>query len=82
MTYGLTKKKELSYEDYRNPNIVARGYTVLRYDTGLSMRGRPVFLHMRKNQGWEAQTNESLHYILELPKMKGTRLRPSSWLVL
>ena len=32
----LDEKKKLSDEDYRNPHIVARGYTDYGYDTGLS----------------------------------------------
>ena len=39
----LDEKKKLSDEDYRNPNIVARGYTDYVTIQDYPMRGRPVF---------------------------------------
>ena len=70
----LDEKKKLSDEDYRNPNIVARGYTDYVTIQDYPMRGRPVFLHMRKNKWWDRQTNEIFSYNLELPNEEGTRL--------
>ena len=70
----LDEKKKLSDEDYRNPNIVARGYTDYVTIQDYPMRGRPVFLHMRKNKWWDKQTNEIFSYNLELPNDEGTRL--------
>ncbi len=58
----LDEKKKLSDEDYRNPNIVARGYTDYVTIQDYPMRGRPVFLHMRKNKWWDKQTNEIFSY--------------------
>ena len=48
----LDEKKILSDEDYRNPNIVARGYTDYVTIQDYPMRGRPVYLHLRKNKWW------------------------------
>ncbi len=70
----LDEKKKLSDEDYRNPHIVARGYTDYVTIQDYPMRGRPVFLHMRKNKWWDKQTNEIFSYNLELPNEEGTRL--------
>lgn len=69
----LTKSGEkLSDEDYRNPNIVARGYTDYVTVQDYPMRGRPVYLHMRKNKWWDKSTNEIFSYNLELPNEEGT----------
>ena len=38
------------------------------------MRGRPVYLHIRKNKWWDKKTNEIFSYNLELPNEEGTRL--------
>ncbi len=65
----LDEKKKLSDEDYRNPNIVARGYTDYVTIQDYPMRGRPVFLHMRKNKWWDKQTNEIFSY-KSFPTMK------------
>ena len=70
----LDEKKKLSDEDFRNPNIVARGYTEYFTIQDYPMRGRPVFLHMRKNKWWDKATNEIFSYNLELPNEEGTRL--------
>ena len=70
----LDEKKKLSDEDFRNPNIVARGYTEYTTIQDYPMRGRPVFLHMRKNKWWDKKTNEIFSYNLELPNEEGTRL--------
>ena len=70
----LDEKKKLSDEDYRNPNIVARGYTDYVTVQDYPMRGRPVYLHMRKNKWWDKSTNEIFSYTLELPNKEGTRL--------
>ena len=70
----LDEKKKLSDEDFRNPNIVARGYTDYVTVQDYPMRGRPVFLHMRKNKWWDKATNEIFSYNLELPNEEGTRL--------
>ena len=40
----LDEKKKLSDEDYRNPNIVARGYTDYVTIQDYPMRGRPVVI--------------------------------------
>lgn len=70
----LDEKKKLSDEDFRNPNIVARGYTDYVTIQDYPMRGRPVYLHMRKNKWWDKGTNEIFSYNLELPDEEGTRL--------
>ena len=70
----LDEKKKLSDEDYRNPNIVARGYTDYVTVQDYPMRGRPVYLHMCKNKWWDKKTNEIFSYNLELPNEEGTRL--------
>lgn len=70
----LDEKKQLSDEDRHNPNIVARGYTDYVVIQDYPLRGRPVYLHMRKNKWWDKLTNEIFSYNLELPNEEGTRL--------
>lgn len=70
----LDEKEKLSAEDYRNPDIVARGYTDYITIQDYPLRGRPVFLHMRKNKWWDKSTNEIFSYTLELPNAEGSRL--------
>ena len=70
----LDEKKERSEEDARNPNIVARGYTDYVTIQDFPMRGRPMYLHLRKNKWWNKETNEIFSYNLELPNSEGTRL--------
>lgn len=70
----LDEKKERSEEDRRNPNIVARGHTDYVVIQDYPLRGRPVYLHMRKNKWWNKLTNETFSYDLELPNEDGTRL--------
>ena len=70
----LDEKKQLSEEDRHNPNIVARGYTDYVVIQDYPLRGRPVYLHMRKNKWWDKLTNEIFSYNLELPNEEGTRL--------
>lgn len=70
----LDEKKELSEEDRRNHNIVARGYTDYVVIQDYPVRGRPVYLHMRKNKWWNKATGEIFSYNLELPNEEGTRL--------
>ena len=45
----LDEKKKLSDEDYRNPDIVARGYTDYVTIQDYPMRGRPVTRVRDKN---------------------------------
>ena len=70
----LDEKKKLADEDYRNPNIVARGYKDYLKIQDYPMRGRPVYLHMRKNKWCDNKTNEIFSYNLEHPNEEGTRL--------
>ena len=70
----LDEEKELSDEDYRNPDIVARGYTEYVTIQDYPLHGRPVFLHMRKNKWWNRKTNKIFSYNLELPNEESTRL--------
>lgn len=70
----LDEKKRLADEDYRNPNIVAKGYTDYAVIQDYPMRGRPVYLHMRKNKWLDKATGEIFSYDLELPNEAGTRL--------
>jgi len=67
-------EKKLSDEDSRNPNIVARGYTDYVTIQDYPLRGRPVYLHIRKNKWWDRKTNGIFSYNLELPNEEGTRL--------
>ncbi len=60
----LLREEKLSDEDFRNPNIVARGYTDYVTVRTIRWRGRPVFLHMRKNKWWTKKTNEIFSYNL------------------
>jgi hypothetical protein len=70
----LDEKKVRSKEDRRNPNIVAKGYTDYVVIQDYPLRGRPVYLHMRKNKWWDKLTGEIFSYDLELPNENGTRL--------
>lgn len=70
----LDEKKLRSEEDRRNKDIVARGYTDYVTIQDYPLRGRPVYLHMRKNKWWDKGTNEIFSYNLELPNEEGTRL--------
>ena len=70
----LDEKKHKSEEDKRNKDIVARGYTDYVTIQDYPLRGRPVYLHMRKNKWWDKSTNEIFSYKLELPNEEGTRL--------
>ena len=70
----LDEKKERSEDDRRNPNIVARGYSDYVVIQDYPLRGRPVYLHMRKNKWWNRLTNEIFSHNLELPNEDGTRL--------
>ncbi len=45
----LDDKKKPSDEDFRNLNIVVRGFTDYVIIQDCPMRGRPVFLRVRKN---------------------------------
>ncbi len=58
----LDENKERLEEDRRNPHIVARGYTDYVDIQDYPLRGRPVYLHMRKNKWWNKQTNEIFSY--------------------
>ncbi len=42
----LDEKERLSDEDFRNPDIVARGYTDFVTVQDYPMRGCPVFVHI------------------------------------
>ena len=70
----LDEKKQKSEEDQDNANIVARGYTEYTTVQDFPMRGRPLYLHMRKNKWWDKETNEIFSYNLELPTFEGSRL--------
>ena len=70
----LDEKKERSEEDRKNPNIVARGYTDYSVIQDFPMRGRPVYLHMRKHKWWDKETGRIFSYSLDLPAAEETRL--------
>lgn len=70
----LDEKKHRSEEDMQNPDIVARGYTDYVTIQDFPQRGRPMYLHLRKNKWWDKQTNQIFTYNLELPNAEGTRL--------
>lgn len=70
----LDEKKQKSYEDRFNHQIVARGYTEYVTIQDYPLRGRPTFLHMRKNKWWNKLTGEIFSYQIELPNEDGTRL--------
>jgi hypothetical protein len=70
----LDEKKERAKEDRHNPNIVAKGYTDYVAIQDYPLRGRPVYLHMRKNKWLDKLSGKIFSYDLELPNENGTRL--------
>ena len=76
----LDEKKKLSDEDFRNPDIVARGYTDYVTVQDYPLRGRPVYLHMRKNKWWTGRPTGYSPTILSFPTRRGHDSVPSSWL--
>lgn len=72
--FWLDERRERSEEDKRNGDIVARGFTEYVTIQDYPLRGRPVYLHMRKCRWWDKSTNTTFTYELELPNEPGTRL--------
>lgn len=70
----LDEKKERSEEDRKNKDIVARGFTDYHRIQDFPMRGRPVYLYMRKQRWQDKATGETFSYSLDLPETEGTRL--------
>lgn len=70
----LDEKKERSDEDRRNDGIVAQGFTEYVTVQDFPLRGRPTYLHLRKNRWLDKSTGETFSYAIELPDQEGTRL--------
>ena len=70
----LDERRQLPDEDRHSPHIVARGFTDYVTVQDFPMRGRPLYLHMRKRKWHNKQTGEIYSYRLELPMAEGTRL--------
>ena len=70
----LDEKKRLSDEDYRNPHIVARGYTEYVTIQDYPMRGRPYSCTCARTNGGTGRPMKSSVTTSSSPNEEGTRL--------
>lgn len=70
----LDEKRVKSEEDRKNDNIVGKGYTEECVIQDHMMRGRPMFLHMRKCKWLDKESGHIFSYSLDYDEASGTRL--------
>ena len=70
----LDEKRVKSEEDRKNGNIVGKGYTEECVIQDHMMRGRPMFLHMRKCKWLDKESGHIFSYSIDFDEEEGTRL--------
>lgn len=79
--YWLDERGYMSREDYKKGAVREHGFTEERIIQDFSIRGKAVYLHIRRRRWSDTEDGSIFTYDYELAE-EGTRLTPDSWIFL
>lgn len=76
LEFWLDEKEYLNREDYKKGTVRSYGFTAEKVIQDFPLRGKPVFLHVRRHKWRDTSTGEIFSYGYDDLTTEGTKLTP------
>ena len=74
--FWLDEKEFMEKDDYKKGTVKAHGFTQSKTIQDFPLRGKPVFLHVRRRRWLDTATGETFSYSYDDLTAEGTKLTP------
>ena len=75
LKFGLTKTLP-ERSDYKSGTVISHGFTDEKVIQDFPLRGKPVYLHVRRRRWYDKATGETFSYTYDDLTAEGTKLTP------
>lgn len=72
----LDEKDYMEQSDYKKGTVISHGFTPEKVIQDFPLRGKPVFLHVRRHRWYDKETGETFSYTYDDLTAEGTKLTP------
>ena len=72
----LEEKHYLERSDYKSGTVISHGFTDEKVIQDFPLRGKPVYLHVRRRRWYDKATRETFSYTYDDLTAEGTKLTP------
>ena len=69
-------KHYLERSDYKSGTVISHGFTDEKVIQNFPLRGKPVYLHVRRRRWYDKATGETFSYTYDDLTAEGTKLTP------
>ncbi|NDV82247.1 transposase family protein [Bacteroides sp. 51] len=76
LDFWLDEKEFLDLDDYKKGTVRSYGFTPEKVIQDFPLRGKPVFLHVRRRKWRDTSTSEIFSYTYDDLTSEGTKLTP------
>ena len=72
----LDEKHHMERSDYKSGTVISHGFTDEKVIQDFPLRGKPVYLHVRRRRRYDKATGETFSYTYDGLAAEGTKLTP------
>ena len=72
----LDEKDYMERSDYKSGTVISHGFTDEKVIQDFPLRGKPVYLHVRRRRWYDKDTGETFSYTYDDLTVEGTKLTP------
>lgn len=72
----LDEKNYMERSDYKSGTVISHGFTDEKVIQDFPLRGKPVYLHVRRRRWYDKATGEMFSYTYDDLTAEGTKLTP------
>ncbi|WP_445210004.1 ISAon1 family transposase N-terminal region protein [Bacteroides caecimuris] len=72
----LDERHYLERSDYKSGSVISHGFTDEKVIQDFPLRGKPVYLHVRRRRWYDKATGETFSYTYDDLTAEGTKLTP------
>lgn len=72
----LEEKHYMERSDYKSGTVISHGFTDEKVIQDFPLRGKPVYLHVRRRRWYDKATGETFSYAYDDLTVEGTKLTP------
>ncbi|NPD54254.1 transposase family protein [Prevotella sp. PTAC] len=74
----LDEKHHMERSDYKSGTVISHGFTDEKVIQDFPLRGKPVYLHVRRRRRYDKATGETFSYTYDDLTAEGTKPTPES----
>lgn len=72
----LEEKNYMERSDYKRGTVISHGFTDEKLIQDFPLRGKPVYLHVRRRRWYDKATGATFSYTYDALTVEGTKLTP------